>query len=428
MDFGSLAKETKLKKADLIIFSDTILTCRGNGRPKILAEMNDTGVIRNGCIAVKDGRIAAVGVRNKIVKVFSPEKAASVIEAGPYVVMPGFIDSHTHPVFAGSRVGEFIMRAQGATYQEIHEKGGGISFTVDNSVKASFEELYKNGRAAIERMIAHGTTVVEAKSGYGLSLEEELRQLRVIKKLAEDLPVDVISTFLGAHAVPRKYVDNRNEYVRIIIEEMLPAVKSENLAKFTDVFCEEGAFTLEETKKILSAAASLGFKLKIHAEEFTNTGSAITAAEMGSVSADHLLRLTDQDIQKLAKTSTILTLMPGTLFFLGYNEYAPARRIIDLGAKVALATDYNAGSCLSASMQMAMSLACIKMKMTPEEAINAATYNAAFAADVQGEAGSIEEGKKADILIMNVEDYRMIPYHFGENLVKTVIKNGKVIV
>jgi imidazolonepropionase len=415
-------------QSDLILYGSNILTCVGKGRPKTGSDLADIGLFKDAAVAVRGDTIIGVGHKKDILSRFPLVRGGIEIDAGEMPVLPGLIDSHTHPVFGGNRVNEFIMRARGATYQEIHEAGGGIQFSVDKTREAGFEELFERGKQVISRMLDHGTTTVEAKSGYGLETEEELRELRVIKKLDEELPVDVIPTFMGAHSIPREYKDNRDEYIRIIIEEMLPVVKQEKLAKFVDIFCEEGAFTLKETGLILDAARKMGFCLKAHAEEFTNQGCAVMAAEMGAVSVDHLLRVTDDDIKKIAQTRAIMTLMPGTLFFLDYNEFAPARRIIDGGAKVALATDFNAGSCVSASMQMAMSLGCIKMKMTPEEVINAATYNASFAAGVQNKAGSIEAGKKADLVIFNVEDYRLIPYQFGENLVKTVIKNGKIVV
>jgi imidazolonepropionase len=415
-------------KSDLIVYSSNILTCVGRGRPKTGLDLSDVGLLKNAAIAVRDGIIICVGPADDISSRFPLIPGGIEIDAGENPVLPGLIDSHTHPVFAGNRVNEFIMRARGATYQEIHEAGGGIQFTVDNTRQATSEDLFTRGKLVLTRMLEHGTTTVEAKSGYGLETGEELRELRIIKKLQEELSVDIVPTFMGAHSIPREYKENRDEYIRIIIREMLPAVKQENLAKFVDIFCEEGAFTLEETGMILDAARKLGFCLKAHAEEFTNQGCAVMAAEMGALSVDHLLRVTDEDIKKIAKTNAIMTLMPGTLFFLGYDEYAPARRMIDGGAKVALATDFNAGSCVSASMQMAMALGCIKMKMTPEEVINAATYNASFAVGMQGKTGSIEAGKKADLVIFNVEDYRLIPYQFGENMVKMVIKNGKIVV
>jgi imidazolonepropionase len=417
-----------MEKADLFIFGKNIITCKGFGKPKTLGEMSDVGRLGDAGIAVKDGIIVKVGAQKEIRSKFFLARGGREINAANLAVLPGLIDSHTHPVFAGNRVREFIMRAQGATYQDIHNAGGGIQFTVDESRKASFDTLIHNARETIIRMLEHGTTTLEAKSGYGLDTDEELRQMRVIHDLIGVLPVDVIPTFLGAHSIPREYADRRQDYVNLVIKEMLPKVKEGELASFVDVFCEEGAFTLDETRQILEAAKEMGFGLKLHAEEFSNSGSAVMAGKMGAVSVDHLLRLTDQDIEELAKTDTILTLMPGTLFFLGYNEFAPARKIIDGAAKMALATDFNAGSCMSASMQMAMSLGCIKMKMTPEEVINAATYNAAFALGMESKVGSIEEGKYADVVIMDLDDYRLIPYHFGENLVRTVIKFGRVVV
>lgn len=417
-----------MKVVDLIIYSDCVVTCRGSGKPKTGAQMNDVGIIENAGIAIKDGVILKIDTRQEISSSFRPLISEGEIDVGFRPVLPGFIDSHTHPVYAGNRVEEFIMRTRGATYQEIHSSGGGIQFTVDRTRSATDSELYERGAKVLNRMLNHGTTTVEAKSGYGLETGEELRQLRILNQLNRALPIDVVPTFLGAHSIPREFKDNREAYVNIVINEMLPAVKEEKLARFVDVFCEEGAFNLEETRRILEAARDMGFGLKLHSEEFTNMGSAVLAAKMGATSVDHLLQLTDKDIKDLAKTDTILTVMPGTLFFLDYDKYAPARAIIDGGANLAVATDFNAGSCLSGSMAMATSLCCIKMRMTPEEAINAATYNASFALEMQDEVGSIEEGKKADLVVFDTEDYRLIPYHFGENLVKMVVKDGRQVI
>lgn len=417
-----------MKKVDLIIYSDNLLTCKGDDSPKTGDAMSDVGRMINAGIAVIDGKIEYVGERGFVGKNYYTENDEDTIDTGRSVVTPGLIDSHTHPVFAGNRVNEFIMRAQGATYQEIHAAGGGIQSTVDNTRAASDEQLYKDGEKRLLRMLNHGTTTVEAKSGYGLNTEEEIRGLEVIKRLNDTLPLNVVATFLGAHSLPREYKDRREEFVRLVIDEMMPLVKERNLARFVDVFCEEGAFTLEETREILEAAKEMGFGLKLHSEEFTNMGSAAMAGKMGAVSVDHLLMLTDEDVRTLSATDTVLTLMPGTLFFLDYNEFAPARRIIDNGCKMSLATDFNAGSCISASMQMAMSLGCVKMKMTPEEALNAATYNAAFAVGMQNDIGSVETGKIADLAVFDVEDYRLIPYQFGENIVKMVIKSGKAVI
>ena len=416
-----------MKQADLIIYTDSLVTCKGNGKPKSGEQMKDAGVMKNAGIAIKDGIIINIADRKTIEKEYKPAPAGRIIDAHWRPVLPGLIDSHTHPIWSGNRVQEFIMRAKGASYQEIHAAGGGIQFTVDNTRKASTKELYRHGAETLMRMLEHGTTTVEAKSGYGLETEEEIRELQVIKTLNHDLPIDVVGTFLGAHSIPREYKDNREEFVRIVIEEMMPLVKDEKLAKFVDVFCEQGAFTLEETRKILQAGKDMGLSLKLHAEEFSSMGSAKMAGEMGASSVDHLLKISDEDIEALAKTDTILTVMPGTLFFLNMKEYAPARKMIDKGAKIALATDFNAGSCMSESMLMAMSLACIAMKMTPEEAINASTYNASFAVGMNRQTGSLEVGKKADMVICEIDDYRLIPYHFGVNLVKTVVKNGSVV-
>lgn len=416
-----------LKEADLLLFTESLITCKGNGAPKTGANMQDVGLIKNAGIAVKHDIIIDVADRKTIESQYKLSPAGRKIDAHWRPVLPGLIDSHTHPVYAGNRVKEFTMRAQGATYQEIHAAGGGIQFTVENTRKATDRELYSKGAVTLMRMLEHGTTTVEAKSGYGLETEEELRELKVIRQLSEALPLTVVSTFLGAHSIPPEYKDNREEFVRIIIEEMMPRVKEEKLAKFVDVFCEEGAFTLEETRRILQAAKDMGLDLKLHAEEFSSMGSAKMAGEMGAISVDHLLKISERDIEALAKTDTILTIMPGTLFFLNMKEYAPARKMLDMGAKIALATDFNAGSCMSESMLMAMSLACIAMKMTPEEAINAATYNASFAVGLNDRIGSIEAGKKADMVIFEIDDYRLIPYHFGVNLVKTVFRNGRAV-
>ncbi len=417
-----------MNRADLIIYAGSVITCRGEGRPKTGEAMDDVGLINSGAVAVLDGNIIAVGPRSEIEESCTLNPGGTVIDGGPMVLMPGLVDSHTHPVYGGNRVEEFMMRARGATYQEIHAKGGGIGFTVEQTRKTKSDRLFEDALGILNRMLRHGTTTIEAKSGYGLNLDEEIRELEIITRLDGESNQDVVATFMGAHSLPQEYKDRREEYVDLVINEMMPAVRQKKLARFVDVFCEEGAFNLEETRRILKAARDMGFELKIHAEEFTSMGSAVMASSLGAVSADHLLRISDEDIDQIAKTNTIMTLMPGTLFFLDSGEYAPARRMIDRGGKVSLATDFNAGSCLGGSMQMAMSLGCIKMKMTPGEAINAATHNAAYALGMGSRVGAIEEGKQGDLILMNVDDYRLIPYHFGENLVNTVIKKGRVVV
>jgi len=411
------------KQADLIVTGKQVFTSASAGKPKRGAELGAADVISGGAVAVMGGRIAAVGSREEILD--SWEAAPGSIIKTEKAIVPGLIDSHTHPLFAGSRVGEFILRAQGASYQEIAAAGGGIKSTVTATRSTSNEVLMDATRAVFMRMLAHGTTTVEAKSGYGLSLEEELRHLLILAEIKVQIPLEIVSTFMGAHAVPPEYASRREEYVRCLIGEMLPEVRKRNLAEFVDVFCEENAFTLEESERILSAAKELGFPLKIHAEEFSNSGGSGLAARLGAVSADHLLRASGEDMEALALAGTVATLLPGTAFFLG-GEYAPARSFIRSGATVALATDFNAGSCMTESMQAVLSLACLKMKMTPEEALHAATINAAFALNRAGSKGSLEVGKDADLLILEVDDYRLWPYRFGVNMVNTVIWRGKI--
>ncbi|MFH0801694.1 MAG: imidazolonepropionase [bacterium] len=411
------------KQADLIVTGKQVFTSSSAGKPKRGAELGAADVIAGGAVAVLGGRIAAVGSREEILD--SWEAAPGSIIQTEKAIVPGLVDSHTHPLFAGSRVGEFILRAQGASYQEIAAAGGGIKSTVTATRSTSKEELMDATRAVFMRMLAHGTTTVEAKTGYGLALEEELRHLLILSEIKVQIPLDIVSTFMGAHAVPPEYASRREEYVRCLIGEMLPEIRKRGLAEFVDVFCEENAFTLEESERILSAAKELDFPLKIHAEEFSNSGGAGLAARLGAVSADHLLLASGRDMEALARAGTVATLLPGTAFFLGV-EYAPARYFIQSGATVALATDFNAGSCMTESMQAVLSLACLKMKMTPEEALHAATINAAFALNRAGSKGSLEVGKDADLLILEVDDYRLWPYRFGVNMVNTVIWRGKI--
>lgn len=415
-----------MKNADLIITADTILTCRSySGYKAGVKQMNDVGLLKDGFIAVKDGKIIDVDKISKLNGQY--KKVKKTINCKDKVVMPGFVDSHTHPVFAGSRVNEFQQRLYGATYEEIHAKGGGIQSTVNATRQAYFIDLFKSAKFYIQTMIKHGTTAIEAKSGYGLSVEDEIKSLKVIKKLKEQFSVDIVSTFLGAHSVPLEYKKNRAEYVNLIINKMLPWIKKDKLADNVDVFCEEGAFTLEESKKILCKAKKLGFKLKIHSDEFKNLGGTALIAKLKGLSADHLININDKDINLLAKSKSAAVLLPGTTFFLNKGKYAPARKLLEKNVITAIATDFNAGSCQSLSMQMIISLACLKMKMTPEEAINASTINGAHALGLNGKAGSIEKGKQADLCILSISDYRQLPYYFGTNLVDLVIKKGNII-
>jgi imidazolonepropionase len=338
--------------------------------------------------------------------------------------MPSFVDAHTHPVFYHTRENEFEMRILGKTYVEISQSGGGIRSSIAAVRSASGDELYELARKRIMRMISCGTTTIEAKSGYGLSTESELKMLRVIKRLKEELPVDIVATFMGAHEFPVEYKDNREEYIRILLEEMMPAVAKEGLADFCDIFTEEHVYTIEESKRILERAKELGFKIRMHADELKSIGGAELAAEVGAVSADHLGAASEKGIYALKEGGVIPILLPGTIFSLGLKSYANARKMIDSGLPVAIATDYNPGSCNCDSMQFIVTLATLQMKMTVAEAITAGTINAAHSLHLGDRLGTLEVGKQADFLVMDMPSYRYLPYHFGSNNVEMVFKKG----
>ncbi len=392
--------------------------------PRAGKSQSDLGIIENGAVLISDEKILEVG-RTQTIKKKIPRKT-KLIDAKNKVVTPGLVDCHTHLVFAGSRADEFELRIQGKTYQEISSLGGGINSTVKKTREASSEELLDSGRERLNRMLSFGTTTVEVKSGYGLSTESELKILEVIKKLNRNHPVDLVPTFLGAHAIPEEFKIYRRDYIRILTEEMIPQVAKKKLAEFCDVFCENGYFTVEESKKILEIGKSFGLKPKVHADELGNTGGSQVAADVGAVSADHLVYAIDDDIEKMKKNGVTAVLLPGTSFFLG-SRYAPARKMIENGLPVALATDFNPGSSMTESMQMVMSLACLNLKMTPAEVLVASFLNSAYAISRGEQIGSLETDKKADLLIWEVANFKEIPYHYGINLVQTVIKNGKVV-
>jgi|SRR5690554_1418003 imidazolonepropionase len=414
-----------MKRVDLIIYNiKELLTLSGNNIPRTGMAMNDLGIIRNGAIAVEGKRIVAVGESEQIITAYTAEEK---IDCSEMVVMPGFVDPHTHPVFYHTRENEFEMRIMGKSYVEISRSGGGIRSSIAAVRSASEDELYHLAKKRVKRMISCGTTTLEAKSGYGLSTDSELKMLRVIKRLKESLPVDIVATFLGAHEFPSEYKDNREEYIRILTEEMLPAVAEEKLAEYCDIFTEEHVYTIEESRKILNRAKELGFRIRMHADELKPIGGSELAAEVGAVSADHLGAASPEGIKAMKENGVIPVLLPGTIFSLGLNSYARARDMIDSGLAVALATDYNPGSCNCDSMQFIITLATLQMKMTVAEAITAATINAACSLEMGESVGSLEPGKKADIMIMDMPSYRYLPYHFGSNNVSILIKNGKVI-
>ena len=412
-----------MKRADLIILARQVVTCAGAERPKNRDQAAQIGLIEDGAVVTVDGKIVELGTREKILEVWGGDR----LDLPDTSVIPGLVDPHCHPLWAGDRTHEFALRARGATYEEIHASGGGIAHTVQETRAASTEQLKSRMSKVVELMAGHGTTTLEAKSGYGLSLEEELRQLEVISQVNSETPIDIVGTCLGAHSLPPEFEGNRNGFIEMITKELLPAVKKRNLARYVDVFCERGAFSCQESEMVLRAAKELGFGLKIHAEEFTNMGGSRMAGTLGAASCDHLQHIHRDDFQALKEGGTIPTVIPGTSCFLDLDVYAPARKLWDSGLPVALGTDFNAGSCLLPSMQMAMSLAVLKMKMTPEEALTAATVNAAHAIGLGEKVGSLEPGKQADLLVLNSPDWRDAIYRFGGNAVKAVIKKGVVL-
>jgi imidazolonepropionase len=404
----------------LIIDANELLTLKGPSRARVGKEMGELGIIENGAVAIKNGRITGVGKTDEIKKKF---KAEEVIDAKNKVVMPGFVDCHTHAVFAGSREDEFIMRLEGMSYMEILKRGGGILKTVRETRKASKKTLFELTKKRLDTMLKYGTTTVEIKSGYGLTTKDEIKLLEVINELDKKHPVDVVPTFMGAHAVPPEF--KTDDYVDLIIEDMLISIAKRGLAEFCDVFCERGVFSVEQSRRILVEARKLGMKAKIHADEITRTGGAELAAEIKAVSAEHLLRSSKEGIRALAEANVIAVLLPATSFCLK-TSYADARFMIKEKVPVALATDFNPG-CMCETMQFALNLACVQMRMTPAEAIVASTINAAFAINKGKEVGSLEFGKKADILILDAPTHKSIPQYFGVSLVEKVIKNGKII-
>ncbi|MDQ0340006.1 imidazolonepropionase [Caldalkalibacillus uzonensis] len=422
-------QHTKQPKPLLIRRAGQLVTLKGSSeRPLIKGQMRELGIVENGSVWIEDGKIIMADTDEAVLNRFGDRLSeATVIEANGRLVTPGLVDPHTHLVFVGSREDEFEMRLNGATYMEIMAAGGGIHRTTRATQAAGEEELYRESYKRLDQFLKHGVTTIEAKSGYGLTVEHELKQLRVASQLNKDHPVDIVSTFMGAHAVPLEYRDNPDEFVRIVIEEMLPAVAETGLAEFNDVFCEKGVFTPEQSERILEAGKRYGLKPKIHADEIEPYQGAEVAARVGAVSADHLLRVSDEGIRQMADKGVVGVLLPGTAFFL-MAEFANARKMIDAGVPVALSTDRNPGSSPTESLPLIMNLGCLKMGMTPAEVLAAATINAAHAISRGHEIGSLEPGKQADVVIWDAPNYAYLQYHFGVNLVDTVIKRGQVVV
>ena len=402
-----------------------LVTVHSAGKPfKAGKEMSDPGVIENASVLIENGLIAWIGNAADFTKTLDID--ADTLDGSTYVALPGFVDSHTHAVFGGSRENEFAMRAEGKTYQDIAAQGGGILSTVDATRKATKKELKKAASKRLDAMMQHGTTAVEIKSGYALNEEGEIRMLEAITELAEEHFMTIRSTFLGGHAVPPEFKERREDYIELLCKRMMPHVARRKLAQFCDVFCEVGYFSVDETRQILTCAKNEGLGLKLHSDEFQSIGGTQLAAELGAISVDHLEHIADDAIAGLRSGNTVAVLLPGVSFFLR-NPYAPARKLIDAGIPVAIASDYNPGSCMSFSMPLMMTIACTQMSMTPEEAIVAATLNGAAAMGISNQAGSIEIGKRADIILYEIPNYRYLPYHFGSNLASKVIKNGTIL-
>ncbi|NLJ33965.1 MAG: imidazolonepropionase [Firmicutes bacterium] len=415
-----------LKPVDLIIKNIGMLaTPQGTG-PKGGKEQGEVTKIKGAFVAIRGDQIAAVGEEEDLPQL--PTHEGTVFhDAGGCLVTPGLVDPHTHLIFGGWRQRELSLKLKGVSYLDILDKGGGILSTVKHTRAASLEELVQKGAKALNTMLLHGTTCCEAKSGYGLNVEDELKTLRAIAQLNDTHLVDLVPTFMGAHAVPEEYRDRPAAFINLIKEEMIPRVAEEKLAEFNDVFCEDGVFAVEESRDILEAGKRYGLAAKVHADEITPLGGASLAAEVGAISAEHLIHATDEGIADMAAAGVIAILLPGTSLYLD-TSFARARTMIEKGIPVALATDYNPGSCPTNSLQLIINLACIKYKMIPEEVLTAVTLNAAASIKRSAILGSLEVGKLADLVIWDAPDLDFIAYHFGVNLVKTVVKGGKIAV
>ncbi|NWJ47526.1 MAG: imidazolonepropionase [Chloroflexi bacterium] len=419
-------------QADLIIYNaGQLVTCASQHAPKRGAAMREVGKIADGAVAIKNGQILAVGASPEILGQYD---STDKYDAGGRVVCPGFVDAHTHAVYAGERVDEFDMRIAGKTYLEIMQAGGGINSTMRKTRAASPEQLYKESLARLQTMLMLGTTTAEVKTGYGLDTDSELKMLRVIEELDRTQPIELIPTFLGAHSIPPEFAGRANEYIELVIAQMLPAVanwyaqssfKAHGKPCFVDIFCEQGAFSAEQTRQLLEASAKLGFKLKAHVDEFVPLGGTSIAIELGATSIDHLDFTHANEIAKLANSETVAVVIPAVNFNLGSNHFANAHEIINQGAALALATDINPGSAPCPSIPLVMAIACRYQRLLPSEALNAVTINAAYASGMGERIGSIEVGKQADLLVLDVSDYRHLAYQFGVNLVKHIFKKGK---
>jgi imidazolonepropionase len=391
---------------------------------RVGSEMRYLGVIEDASVLIEGGKFRWIGPSKTLD--IPMDAGVDIIDAKDYVALPGFVDSHTHLLFAGSRENEFAMRVEGKTYQQIATAGGGIVSTVNATRKATKKELKKLALKRLDEMMQQGTTTVEIKSGYGLDSDSEVKMLEVIHELANEHFADIVPTFLGAHAIPPEHQTTPSDYVDIICDRMLPYIAKRNLAKFCDVFCETNYFSVDQSRQILLRAKSFGIDAKLHADQLSQSGASKLGAELNAVSVDHLEQIDRQGIEALKKAGCVAVILPGVSFFLDCG-YPPAREIIEAGVPLAIATNFNPGSCMTYSMPMIMTIACTQMGMTPEEAITAATINAAAALKMSDCVGSIEVGKQADIILYDAPNYRYIPYHFGTNLVAKIIKKGTIL-
>ncbi|PYJ91731.1 MAG: imidazolonepropionase [Verrucomicrobia bacterium] len=410
-------------KSLAVLHASQLVTLAGPKRPRVSAEMSELAIIRDGGMVIREGKIDIVGSSNEIKKIAGD---AEVVDAGGRVVFPGFVDAHTHLVFAGNRLDDFERRARGESYAQIARVGGGIWSTVGKTRAASDVDLLAQAKKHGEWFLRSGTTTVEAKSGYGLTVEDELKILRVMQRLNEETPLEVVPTFLGAHAVPRNL--ETDEYIALLVDEMLPQIARQNLAEFCDVFCERGYFDVEPSRRILKAARKLGLRLRIHADQLTNSGGAELAAELNATTADHLEKTDEQGIAALKSAGVQPVLLPGSVYALGLSDYPRTREMIEAGLAVVIATDFNPGSSPTPSMPMILSLACTQMKMSPSEAITAATINAAYSLNRGNTIGSLEAGKLANFSIFDCEDYRELAYWFGIPQTHSVFVKGKRVV
>ena len=414
--------------ADLVIQDcRRLVTCAGP-IPKRKASLQDVGPAEKAWIASSKGKIVFIGKEKDFRKSVRPARLSVRVDAGALVGLPGFVDSHTHLPFAGNRVEEFRLRLQGYTYQQLAAKGMGIQTTVKATRRVTKPGLLALVIERLDTMLLNGATTVEAKSGYGLNRRDEIKQLEVLKEAARRHPVDIVPTFMGAHDIPKEYKTRKGAYIDLLIGQIIPEVSRRKLAEFFDIFCEEGVYSVEETRRLAEAAQRAGFKVRIHADEFSALGGAELAAEVGAASADHLISITDEGIRSLSRSETAATLLPSVSFFLMLEKKAPARRLIDAGAALNLASDFNPGSSMVGSMLFVLQLGVYLLRMSVEEALNAVTANAAYALRRHDSVGSLEVGKKMDMLLCDVPDYASLVYELGRNPIRHVIKNGRVVV